>query len=219
MRSYGQYCPISRASEILAERWTMLVVRNLLLGCSTFTEIAHGVPGMSRTLLSQRLGTLRDAGVVRVLPNPGRRGQRYELTEAGLALWDVVRPLAQWGRKWLDMRREHSDPSVVLWAWVHFHLCRERLPKKRVVARFDFPEERADHRRFWLLVEHATAELCYSDPGFDCDVFVKARSEPFVRWHVGDLEWRDAVQNGDIELTGSARLVRALPTWNLRALE
>jgi hypothetical protein len=117
------------------------------------------------------------------------------------------------------MRREHSDPSVVLWAWVHFHLCRERLPKKRVVARFDFPEERADHRRFWLLVEHATAELCYSDPGFDCDVFVKARSEPFVRWHVGDLEWRDAVQNGDIELTGSARLVRALPTWNLRALE
>jgi DNA-binding HxlR family transcriptional regulator len=218
MRSYGQYCPISRASEILAERWTLLVVRNLLLGCTTFNDLARGVPGMSRSLLAQRLGTLEDAGVVASRPKRGRRGREYQLTDAGRSLWDVMRPLAEWGRRWVELRPEHTDPSFVLWAWIHVHLCRERLPEKRVVVEFEFPEQPAGYRRFWMLVERGDAELCYSPPGFDPDVRVTARSVPFTRWHVGEIQWRDAVARGDIRVAGSRALARALPTWNGRAL-
>jgi DNA-binding HxlR family transcriptional regulator len=218
MRSYGQYCPISRASEILAERWTMLVIRNLLLGCTTFNAIAGGVPGMSRSLLTARLRALEDAGVIATVPRRGRRGREYQLTDAGRALWDVVEPLAAWGQRWLELQPEHSDPSFVLWAWVHVHLCRERLPERRVVAQFDFPDQRPPHHRFWVLFEHGGAELCHAHPGYDPELYVRARSVAFTRWHVGALAWREALRSGAIRVDGPRTLARALPSWNERAL-
>ncbi len=218
MRSYGQYCPISRTAEILAERWTPLVVRNLLLGCTSFNDIARGVPGMSRTLLSQRLRLLEDAGVIRTRPRERRRGRHYELTEAGRDLWNVIGPMAAWGERWVERQPEHSDPSFVLWAWIHVHLRRERLPRGRVVVAFEFPDQPPAHRRFWMLVEDGDAELCHSHPGFDTDLEVIARSEAFTRWHVGEIEWNAALRNGGIRVVGAPSLARALPTWNERAL-
>jgi DNA-binding HxlR family transcriptional regulator len=194
VRRYGQYCPISRASEILAERWTPLVVRNLLLGCHTFNDIAGGVPGMSRSLLVERLRTLEEAGVIHTTPKTARRGRRYELTESGRALWNVIEPLAAWGEQWVERQPEHTDPSFVLWAWLHVHLRTERLPRRRVVVQFDFPEQPPAYRRFWVLVENGGAELCYSHPKFENDLKVTARSAAFTRWHVGELEWKDAVR-------------------------
>ena len=218
MRSYGQYCPISRAAEVLAERWTLLVVRNLLLGCTTFTAIANGVPGMSRSLLTQRLRLLEDAGIIQVRRRRDRRAVHYELTDAGRALWDVVRPLAAWGERWLALRPEHSDPSIVLWAWITVHLARDRLPPRRVVVEFDFPEQPAPHRRFWILFESPAAEICYAPPNLPVDLAVTAGSEAFTRWHVGAIEWRDALRSGAIRVDGPRALARALPTWNLRAV-
>lgn len=218
MRTYGQYCPISRAAEILAERWTLLLVRNLLLGCTSFNEIAQGVPGMSRSLLKQRLDGLADAGVVEIRKKPRGRGSIYELTAAGRSLWDVVAPMAAWGERWLDLRREHSDPSIVLWGWVRLHLRRDRLPRRRVVVQFDFPDQPRSHRRFWLLVEHGDAELCDASPGFPNDLVVTARSEAFMHWHVGTIEWREAVRRGEIRVEGPRALARALPQWNDRAV-
>lgn len=218
MRSYGQYCPISRASEILAERWTPLVVRNLLLGCRTFNDVARGVPGMSRSLLTRRLRLLEEAGVVRTRPKVGRRGREYELTDAGRDLWNVIGPLAAWGQRWVELQPEHTDPSFVLWAWVHVHLVRDRLPRDRVVVAFEFPDQPPAHRRFWMLVERGDAELCSSHPGFDPDLEVTARSEAFTRWHVGQVEWNEVLRRGDIRVVGRRSLARALPTWNERAL-
>lgn len=217
MKSYGQYCPISRASEILAERWTPLVLRNLLLGCSTFNKIAGGVPGMSRSLLTSRLRTLEDQGVVTSTPKHGRRGREYALTEAGRDLWNVIEALSSWGRRWIELQPEHSDPSFVLWAWVHVHLKRDQLPARRVVVAFEFPDEPPSHRRFWFLIERGDAELCYSRPGFEPDLRVRARSQPFTLWHVGRLSWRQAVRTGAIRVSGPRALASALPTWNERA--
>ena len=217
MRSYGQYCPVSRASEILAERWTLLVLRNLLLGCSSFSEISGGVPGMSRSLLTSRLRALEDQGIVMSTPKRGRRGREYALTEAGRDLWSVIESLSSWGRRWIELQPEHSDPSFVLWAWIHVHLKRDVLPNRRVVVQFEFPDEPSSHRRFWFLIEHGDAELCYSRPGFETDLQVTARSRPFTLWHVGRLSWRDAVRTRAIRVTGPRSLARALPTWNERA--
>ena len=217
MRTYRQYCPMSRAAEVLAERWTLLVVRNLLLGCTTFTAIAQGVPGMSRSLLAERLRSLEAAGVIEVRRTRGRRASRYLLTEAGRSLSQIIEPMAAWGERWLALRPEHSDPSIVLWAWITVHLARDLLPSRRVVVQFDFPQQPAPHRRFWILFEAPGAEICYAPPGLPNDLSVTARSDAFTRWHVGALTWGEAVRTGAIRVEGPRALARALPTWNRRA--
>ncbi len=107
--------------------------------------------------------------------------------------------------------------SFVLWAWVHVHLRRDKLPARRVVVEFEFPEEPPSYRRFWFLIERGDAELCYSRPGFEPDLRVRARSQPFTLWHVGRLGWRQAISAGAIFVSGPRSLASALPTWNARA--
>jgi DNA-binding HxlR family transcriptional regulator len=214
MRTYRQYCPIARASEIVAERWTPLIVRNLLFGAVTFSDIARGVPTMSRSMLTKRLAELEHAGVLTSTPKANGHGSRYELTEAGHDLAGVIDGLAAWGTRWLELTSAHTDPGFALWAWTHFQLARDALPQRRVVVAFTFPEERPANRRYWLLAERGDAELCYADPGGDPDAHVVARSEAFTRWHQGLLRWGDAVRAGDIDVSGPPSLVRSIPRWN-----
>src|SRR5215213_3202585 len=99
MRTYGQFCPIARGSEILAERWTPIILRNLLLGCWTFNEIAAGAPGLSRALLARRLRELERAGVLEIRAKPNGRGSVYEPT----------RPAGTWPGYW---SRSAAGPSA-----------------------------------------------------------------------------------------------------------
>ncbi|MBX7435015.1 helix-turn-helix transcriptional regulator [Mycobacterium sp. Y57] len=214
MGTYRQYCPIARASEILAERWNPLIVRNLMFGADTFSAIARGVPTMSRSMLLKRLDELTRAGVIETQLKPHGRGHLYRLTEAGADLADVINGLATWGERWLEVTTERSDPGFALWAWCQVQLDRSALPDGRVVVAFTFPDERPGNRRYWLLVEHHDAEVCYSDPGGEADLIVEARSLPFVDWHRGERTWQSVLRSGDVKLTGPVRLRRAFPTWN-----
>ena len=127
MRSYGQYCPIARASELLAERWSIIILRNIvMLGCRTFNEIADCAPGLSRGLLSKRLRDLEHAGVIKIRSKPGGPGSIYEPTEAGQQLTELLRALQHWGSKWADLTPEQAHPGVVLWMWATFFLHRDR---------------------------------------------------------------------------------------------
>jgi DNA-binding HxlR family transcriptional regulator len=216
VRTYGQYCPIARAAEIFAERWTPIIVRNLYIGCTTFTEISAGAPGLSRSLLTQRLRQLEHAGVVHTRPKPRGRGVTYELTDAGRDMWTVLSALRDWGERWLELGNEHTNPRVVLWAWATVYLARERLPKQRVLVRFEFTDLPPDRRRVWLLAEHGDAEVCEKHPGFDEDLVVTTDTRTFARWHMKDLEWRDALRSRGIRVQGPLTLARALPTWNRR---
>ena len=127
MRTYGQYCPIARGAEIFAERWTPVIVRNLHLGCASFSEILVGAPGLSRTLLSQRLKQLERLGIVESAAKAVGRGRHYELTSAGHGLFAVCQSLGEWGARWLEIAPEHLDPFVALWSMCNA-LRRERLP-------------------------------------------------------------------------------------------
>ncbi|MFD1238012.1 winged helix-turn-helix transcriptional regulator [Pseudonocardia benzenivorans] len=134
MRTYGQYCPLARASEILASRWTPLVIRNLMFGADTFSAIASGVPQMSRSMLVTRLDELERAGVISAVPKPRGRGRRYLLTEAGRDLATVVTALSEWGERWVEIGPAHTDPGFALWAWCRVQLDRAALPTGRVVT-------------------------------------------------------------------------------------
>jgi DNA-binding HxlR family transcriptional regulator len=216
VRTYGQYCPIARGAEIFAERWTPLIVRNLYLGCGSFGEILEGAPGLSRTLLSQRLKQLERLGVVESARKPGGRGHHYELTSAGRDLFTVCQSLGEWGARWLEIAPENLDPFVALWSMCKA-LRRDKLPDRRVVIRFDFLGRRR-RERYWLLIERGDTEICKTYHGFDEDLFVTAEAEAFVKWHAGQLTWAQAIREDRIQLHGPSSLVRAFPTWNARSM-
>ena len=216
MRTYGQYCPIARGAEIFAERWTPLIIRNLYLGCGGFSAILEGAPGLSRTLLSQRLRELEQVGVVGSAPKAEGRGRHYKLTAAGHDLFKVCQSLGEWGARWLEIAPENLDPFVALWSMCNA-LRRDRLPDRRIVIRFDF-NGRPRRERYWLIIEHGETEICKMHPGFDEDLYITAEAEAFVTWHAGRLPWAQATREGRIQLDGPSSLVRAFPTWNARSM-
>ena len=213
MGRYHQYCPIARATEILGERWTLLIVRNLLMGADTFNTIARGVPTMSRSVLVRRLGELIRAGVVTTLTKPGG-GSIYHLTAAGRDLALVVDQLGDWATKWVEVTHEHTDPGFALWAWCAAQMDTSALPARRTVVGFTFPQERPANRRYWLLVCDGAAELCYTYPGGPVDLDVVADSAAFVDWHRGARSWTNVLRSGDVVVNGARDVARALPTWN-----
>jgi DNA-binding HxlR family transcriptional regulator len=215
VKGYGQYCPIARASEIFAERWTPIIVRNLAFGCDTFTEIEKGAPGISRTLLAQRLRQLERFGVVERIPAQNGRGPRYVLTEAGEELGDVCFTLGQWGARWLELAPEHFDPAMALWSWCQGYVNGHALPRRRVVVRFDFLQR--PKRTLWAIFQNGDGEVCMKHPGFAEDLIVTAEPEWFVKWHMGWVSWQQALREGQIAVEGPRDLARALPTWNLRS--
>ena len=165
MRTYGQYCPIARAAEILAERWTPIILRNMLLGATTFGEIAEGAPGISRTLLAYRLRELEDAGVIARTGAPRARDSRYGLTKAGRDLNAVMLAMGTWGERWMEMTPRHTDPGVVLDSWRRWYLALERLPDRRVVTRFDFPDQPKKIEQLWMIFDGEAHRGLQVQPG------------------------------------------------------
>jgi DNA-binding HxlR family transcriptional regulator len=216
VRTYGQFCPIARASELLAERWTMIILRNIVLvGCRTFNEIADGAPGLSRSLLSKRLRDLQRAGVVEICPKSDGPGSIYTPTQAGRELRDVMLALQHWGAEWAELTPKQAHPGVVLWSWVKGYLRQDRLPPHRVLVRFEYPTLSGPGCRGWLLIERGDAEICEKYPGGEEDLIVVVNDPvAFARWHLGEIEWHDALRSRAIELIGSNALARALPTWH-----
>jgi DNA-binding HxlR family transcriptional regulator len=210
MRTYGQYCPIARGSEIFAERWTPLIVRNMILGCETFTAIHEGLPGMSRTLLTQRLRSLERAGVIETEKNPRGRGSLYHLTPAGMELRDVVFALGTWGARWLEMAPEHYDPHVVLWSMCRL-MDRDRLPARPIVVRFEIPGYAK--KRLWVLVHRPEPEVCRKPPSAGEDLIVTGSAEWLTDWHAGRISLREARRQGVMTLEGSPSIVRAFESW------
>ena len=193
-----------------------MIIRNLYLGCGSFSEILEGAPGLSRTLLSQRLKQLERLAIVESGPKPDGRGCHYELTAAGRDLFKVCASLGEWGARWLEIAPMHLDPFVALWSMCNA-LRRDRLPDRRVVIRFDFTG-RPRNERYWLLIEHGDTEICKTYPGLDEDLYITAEAEAFVKWHAGQLTWAEATRTRRIQLDGLSWIVRAFPTWNARSM-
>jgi DNA-binding HxlR family transcriptional regulator len=209
--SYGQYfCPITRASEILATRWTPIIVRNLLLGCSTFSEIQEGAPGIPRSLLAERLRQLEYAGILERRPKPMGRGWLYELTDAGRELEPVCHALGVFGSRWLEASPQKLDPGVLLWA-----ICKsmdpDRLPEERVVVQLRFRD--IPKRRYWLLVQRPAPEVCRKPPGFEENLVVTTDTEWLAKWHMGRISLGQAMHARVITIEGPRRLVREFGRW------
>ncbi len=214
MRSYGQYCPIARASEILAERWTPIILRNLLNGASTFTEIAADAPGIPRSLLSTRLRGLERMGIIEIAPNPHGHGSVYLPTEAGRDLQGLLTTMGRWAERWLELGPGHVDPGLLLHSWCQHSLALDRLPRRRMVVRFEFPDQPPTSSQLWFIFDGERSEVCRTYPGFEEDLIVTAQARALTEWHLGREAWASALRSGSIRVSGPRTLARALPTWN-----
>jgi DNA-binding HxlR family transcriptional regulator len=209
MESYRQFCPIARASEILGERWTMIILRNLLIGCQTFTEIQKGAPGIPKSLLTHRLQKLERREIIQRRPNPSGRGFIYEMTPMGTDLWQVIIPVGSWGMRWLEIGPD-IDPGVALWA-LSKNVDAERMPNRRILIRFMF--NGPPKVTIWALWHEGELEICLKHPGGEEDLFITAEPEWIGRWHLRRCSWHEAVAGRHIVIEGRRDLARAFPTW------
>ncbi|MFP3921780.1 MAG: winged helix-turn-helix transcriptional regulator [Dichotomicrobium sp.] len=212
MKGYGQFCPLALASEIVGERWTPLVLRELILGSTRFNDIHRGVPRMSPALLSRRLKTLEHAGIVERRRDDARTD--YVLSEAGKALAPTIQSLAVWGKQWLPatLSEDRADPDLVMWD-MHRRMNLDKLPGKRTVIQFEFTDQPAAKRLRWIVGETGGVELCITDPGFDVDLFVETDSRTVTSVWYGDIPLDRAIADGAIELHGPRQLCKAFPSW------
>lgn len=212
MTGYGQFCPVAKTMELLDERWTVLVLRELLVGSHHFNEIRRGVPRMSPALLSKRLRTLVHEGVV-LRRNDGNR-VRYDLSPAGIELGPIIIALGEWGTRWRSqLGHDDLDPHLLMWD-MHRNLNLDALPGGRVVLAFEFTDVPATTRHWWIVVEPARSiDLCDFDPGFAVDVTAISTLRTMVDVWRGDASWRSAMSDGGLTLAGSRSARSAFPHW------
>jgi DNA-binding HxlR family transcriptional regulator len=216
MKTYGQFCAIARALDLLGERWTLLIVRELLCGSRRFGDVQRGIPRISRTMLSARLRELADGGVIE--RHEGDGGPEYRLTPAGLELAGIVRELGTWGQRWLPRRLHASDLDARPLVWdLHRRVRREALPEKPFVLCLELTDVRGAAARHYLLLRRTEVSLCTENPGFPEELCLRATRRTLIGWWRGDLTFRQALDAG-LTLEGRREWVRAFPGWFERYL-
>jgi DNA-binding HxlR family transcriptional regulator len=211
---YKQFCPVAMASELLCTRWTMVLLRELIAGSTRFNDLRRGVPKMSPTLLSQRLKELEAAGVIKRRALKSEKGVfEYRMTEAGKDLGPIVEAMGFWGQKWVEARRslKNLDPSLLMWD-MRRNLNPTPLPNRRTVIEFLYPQLPVSKRFWWLVVEkQGEVDLCWSDPGFDVDLYVSTDLRTMTAIWMGLTTVTK--ESEKIILTGDRDIARKMQAW------
>ena len=218
MTDYGQFCTVARGAEIFGERWTPLVVRELLCGSTHFNDLRRGLPRMSATLLTQRLRKLEEVGVVRRVRSG--EGWEYRLTPAGEELRPIVLQIGHWGARWIGsrLRRDQLDAGFLMWDIRRFAQLDKFPQDRRVVIHFHFRDAGTRERRWWLVVENGEADLCRDDPGHELTLVVESTVRALTEVWTGDSDAKTELNAGRLRITGAARDARDLWSWLGRSM-
>ncbi len=212
MKGYGQFCPIAKASEILGERWTHLVVRELGAGSETFNDLRRGMPLISPTLLSARLRSLEHAGII--LRSETNKGVRYNLTEAGRELKPIILAVGTWGHRWVrsDLGPDDLDPSMLMWD-IHRTMNADYFGSKRSVLLFEFEDYTSRFRRWWLVIHKGEVDVCMKDPGHEIDLQVLTDVKTLTGIWMGDFDLKECIKNKLLRMTGPENLKNDIDIW------
>ena len=213
MTSYGQFCPVAKATEIVGDKWTMLMLRELLLGTCRFNEFLRSMSRISPTVLTKRLKMLEDKGVIIKRPISGQRGCEYRLTPMGRELEPVIDSLAVWGMRWArgQMTDDELDVELLMWD-IRRRIDTERLPDGETVLCFTF-NDLDRHKTWWLIVNGDDVDLCTKDTGKDVDLYVTSDLRTMVEIWEGDTELRAAIADDRVIAMGVRHLIRSVEDW------
>ncbi len=216
--SYGQYCPLALAAELLCRRWTILIVSRLIDGCTTFSEIQEGVPRISPSLLSTRLTELEHARIVKRAKRKNTDRYSYEVTQAGRDLEDIITNLAVWGQQWArDNNLDDLDLGFLAWS-MSLRINSDLMPPGRTVLEFEFSGTPTDFRRFWLVNRDGKVDMCFKHPGYETDLLIRGDLRVFVETWRGFRDLRAEIRSSRICLTGPRELKKAFPDWLLLSM-
>lgn len=212
MSGYGQYCPVAKAAEVLGEKWSILILRELSLADQSFNSLRKGMPLISPTLLSKRLKTLMFHDVIARRETPD--GVYYTLTTAGLELKDLIMQLGVWGQRWVrsDYGRQDLDASLLMWD-MHRTINCEALPLAQSVIQFEFLGVPARDRFYWLVVENREVDVCLKNPGFNVDLSIQCSLREFTAFWMGETTLAALEKNGKIRIEGDSQLRKNLNKW------
>jgi len=210
---YHQFCPVSKAAELLGERWTFLIIRELLMGARRFSELQRGMAQISPTVLTKRLHELASNGLITRKRISGQKGFQYFLTQAGRELAPVIRALGEWGMKWARGQMSDSDLDVeLLMLYLERSIKPDRLVGDETVIRFAFSDLK-DLRNWWLIVKGEDIDVCIKDPGKEADIRFDVDLRTMISIWMGDCTYRSAVRSGRLRLSGSRALTRTVTDW------
>ena len=211
--AYGQFCPIAKAMEILGEKWTLLLIRELLMGGSRFTEFQRGLSQISPTLLTKRLTLLEEEGLIIKRKIQGQRGYEYFPSEACKELLPIVESVGQWGMRWArDQMRDDDFDLQLLMIYLQRSVQPDKLPGNTTVIRFNFTDV-TDYATWWLVVEGDDVDICIHDPGKDVDIYFNVGLRTMCELWMGERSYRQAIKAGDLNLVGPKALTRDATLW------
>lgn len=213
MKRYGQFCPVAKSAEILGDPWSILIVRELLLGSSRFSALQKGLPKISPTVLNTRLKGLEADGVITKRPISGQRGHDYRLTPAGKELAAVVDSLADWGMRWARDEMEDDDYDVTFLMFdIQRSIVLDALPDGETVINFQFPDL-TEFGKWWVVCDNGDVDLCYQDPGKDVSVYVTSCSRDLIAIWMGDLSLREAKRDDRLTILGETAVCKQFSKW------
>lgn len=210
---YGQFCPIAKAAEIIGEKWTVLIIRELLMGGTRFSELQRGLSLISPTLLSKRLDSLVEHGLVIKKKIQGQKGFEYLPTESCQQLLPVIRSLGEWGMCWARSNLSEKDYDVeLLMLYLQRSVRPEKLPGNMTVIRFKFTDTKK-YQDWWMLVEGNNVDLCTNDPGKDVDIYFTSKIKTLTDIWMGENSYKKAVREGELTLVGAQALINNITSW------
>ena len=213
MPEYGQFCPVAKASDIIGERWTVLILRELLLGTTRYNELQRGLSRISPTLLSKRLKMLEDKGLVVRKRPPGAKSHEYHLTACGRELEPLIEHLAVWGMRWARGQMTDTELDVEFLMWdLQRRLQTDSLPNGETVLCFSF-DELERFKTWWLVACDGNVDLCSEDPGKEVDLYINSSVRDLATVWRGDVLMKKALREKSIRTHGNTHLARTMPDW------
>ncbi|MFK7793735.1 MAG: winged helix-turn-helix transcriptional regulator [Gammaproteobacteria bacterium] len=214
MEKYCQFCPVAKAAEILCEKWVILVLRELMMGSTRFGQLRQGLPRISPSILSRRLKTLEEQGVILRCKKSASNGYEYHLTESGEELRPIVLGFGSWGHKWAKNKIDNEDLDAGFLLWdMRRRLNIEYFKNKRAVIHIEFSEQSSHDRYWWMVIDNNEIDLCFEDTGHEPDITIITTLETMTNIWLGYSKLETMIREDKMKIFGAKEHVNSVSKW------
>lgn len=212
MTEVTSHCPATKAADLLGDKWTLLILRAMVLGATRYSEFSSAIPRISPSVLSGRLKSMCDNGLVIKRGGAGQQAT-YRLTPSGRECEPLIAMLAVWGLKWAERHTcvDQLDVGASMWD-IHKTLNTDELPDGETVLHFSLTDL-DEHNRWWIAASRRDLDLCDADPGKEVDLYVRADLQTLIDVWMGERPLEEALAEEDITMTGERPIAESIRRW------
>ncbi len=210
---YLQFCPLAKASELLCEKWTLLIIRELLMGGKRFNDFQRGMASISPTMLTKRLNELTENGLIVRKKIPGQRGYEYFLSESGKELAPIIQQIGEWGMRWTRSQLPDSELDIeLLMLYLERSINPEHLPGDSTILSFNFTDQN-QMAKWWIVVSNDDVDVCTVDPGKEVDIWFNTDLRTMIEIWMGYTSYKAAIREQKLQIIGPSALTNNINSW------